>query len=156
MKNREAIAIISIIIANMIFGSTIIATKIILNTGFPVLFLLAWRMTIAALSLSILFAFHIFKGNITWPRLKKLLPLGLISPCLYFTAESIGIQMTSGAISGSILAMIPIATLLISQLTFKEKHPRLQIAAILLSIAGVILITLAGDCELVFDPLGYL
>jgi drug/metabolite transporter (DMT)-like permease len=140
---------------NVIFGFTFVFTKQILNAGMSPYALLAWRLIIASVVLALLTASGLFKMNFSGKRVLRLLPVGLAEPCLYFVCETHGIARTTAAESGTIIALIPIAVLLLARLTFKERHTRGQFAGVLLSVAGVICVALAGGFSAQFSLSGY-
>ncbi len=145
------------IIANVIFGVSYMAIKIVFNNGMTFAGLLFWRMVIAIAILWALLHFVIRKNTLTFKRWLKLLPLAICDPILYYIGESIGVAKTGAAISGTIIAMIPIAALLASRIFLGEKHTALQIMAVLLSVSGVVLIAFSGGEEgFTAAPSGYL
>jgi len=95
-------------------------------------------------------------GIIKIERSNSLAPLvliGLIQPILYFTLETIGIRYTSASISGMMVAVIPIFTLVFARIFLAEKPNRYQLVAMFISIAGVALICLNhGDAANVSLP----
>jgi drug/metabolite transporter (DMT)-like permease len=90
-----------------------------------------------------------------WPRarrrpgdLKWLLLLVLLEPCLYFILEITALRHTSAAQAGMVVALFPLMAALGGALFFKERLTRAMLAGLLLSVAGVIGLTLAGAPDL--------
>lgn len=112
------------------------------------------------------------ESGIDWLRFRlkgrnilSLLGLGLIQPVGYFLCESYGIRLTNATFSGVVIALVPIAAIAGSAVTLKEYPKPAQVAFSLLSIAGVILMTLeqreAGQVQplgvvLLLGAIGYL
>ena len=142
--------------ANIIFGFTFIFTKQILNAGMAPFALLSWRMLIATLVMAALAACGVFKLRFRGKKLWRLLPVGLASPCLYFVCETYGISKTTASESGTIIAFIPILVLILTRLVFKERHTPGQFVGVPLSVAGIILVVLAGGFSANFSQSGYL
>jgi drug/metabolite transporter (DMT)-like permease len=78
--------------------------------------------------------------NLKFSDYFSLLPLSLFQPILYFSAETIGIMLTSASYSGMIIAAIPIFVAILSALILREYPNRVQIVFIVASVAGVIFI----------------
>jgi drug/metabolite transporter (DMT)-like permease len=140
---------------NMIFGFTFVFTKQIFNAGMSPYALLTWRLLIATVALAGLAACGVFKVRFSGKNLIRLLPIGLAEPCLYFVCESYGIVRTTASESGTIIAFIPIAVLILTRLVFKERHTRGQFIGVLLSVVGVICVVLAGGFSARFSLSGY-
>jgi drug/metabolite transporter (DMT)-like permease len=140
---------------NIIFGFTFVFTKQVLNAGMPPYALLAWRLIIASAVMAILAACGVFKLRFKGKRLLRLLPVGLAEPCLYFVGESYGIARTTASESGTIIALIPIAVLILARLILKERPTRGQFCGVLLSVIGVICVVLAGGFSARFSLSGY-
>jgi len=117
--------------------------------------LLSWRLTIATLVMAGLAACGVLKMNFSGKKLLRLLPIGLAEPCLYFVCESYGLVLTTASESGTIIAFIPITVLILCRLIFKERHSRGQSIGVLLSVAGIICVVLAGGFSASFSLVGY-
>jgi drug/metabolite transporter (DMT)-like permease len=141
---------------NIIFGFTFVFTKQILNAGMSPYALLSWRFAIASLTLALLSTCGVFKMRLRGKRLLRLLPVSLAEPCLYFVCESYGIARTTASESGTIIAFIPIAVLILSRLIFKERHTRGQFIGVLLSVIGIICVVLSGGFSASFSLSGYI
>jgi len=71
-----------------------------------------------------------------------------------FLCESYGISMTNATVSGVIIALVPIAAMAASTLFLKEKPTWKQVMFSLLSISGVIVMTLQQSAGGAIQPLG--
>ena len=116
---------------------------------------LAWRFFVAMLVLTLM----LLAGKLGLPgcgdfrlRLKRasrrdwllLLGLGLCEPVLYFIGESIGISRTNSSFAAVMVAVIPLASSLIAALWLKEVPNFKQSLCAVLSVAGVVVVSLAG------------
>lgn len=80
----------------------------------------------------------------------------LLNPFLYFMGESHGLQLVSPTISAVIIATIPVFTPVFARLFLKEHLSKLNIAGLILSFAGVLLMLVMNDFSLSADPFGVL
>lgn len=151
-------ALICAALGNSIFGFSFMFSRIALDVADPFVMLM-YRFDLAFLTLSIITLFAARKsrrGSMenSWMRFdlrgRSLLPLiglGLIQPVAYFLCESYGISLTNATFSGVMIALIPIIAILGGALVLHE-IPRLgQIGFCLLSIAGVVLMTLQQQAD---------
>ena len=154
-RSRRVKGIILQIIAEVMFGLSFMFTKEATSAASP-LQLLSWRFTLAAALFIILIRLGIFKADFRGKDLKAALPLGLLHPICYFLCENKGIELTSASESGTIIATIPIFTLLFSMIFLKIKPDRRQTAGILITISGVLILVLSQGSKPTFNLTGYL
>lgn len=119
-----------------IFGLSFVFSRIALQFIEP-LHLLALRFLFAVLLMNVLRLFQVIHVN-TDGSIVPLIILGLIQPGLYFIFETIGIQMTSASVSGMLVAVIPIFTIILARIFLREKPNIYQTAAVIISVAGVV------------------
>ena len=131
-------------LAHIIYGFSFMFSKIALSVT-DAFVLLAVRFAVAFLALSILWVSGIIKMNFKGKKLGGLLLMGLFQPLLYFIFEQYGIIYTTSAISGIMIALVPIAAIGLSFIFLREKPSKKQIFFSLLSLLGVILISLTGN-----------
>ena len=125
-----------------LWGFSFMASKIGQERATPFL-LLAYRFDIAILILSIPVIFGKIKVRLKGKNIKPLLLLGTCEPCIYFIGEQYGLRFSNAAFSGVMIAIIPIVTLIMATMFLKDKPSKAQWAFSILSIAGIIVITLA-------------
>ena len=82
-----------------------------------------------------------FKGKPVW----KLILLGLFQPVIYFVAESFGLKMTGIVISSVMIALVPIVCQVFSSVFLKDCPNFLQIIFSIISVAGVVAITIISS-----------
>ena len=158
MNAKEKNGVVTGIVAYIFFGLSFMAIKIIFNQGMTFSGLLFWRMGLASIMVWLLLKFNPPQNKMTFRQWLRLCPLAICEPILYYTGESIGVSHTGAAISGTIIAMIPIFTIIFSRIFLRERHTAWQIWSIILSVAGVSLIALSNGDGADFSgaPMGFI
>lgn len=161
MNKQIRIGILAAIIGNGIFGFSFMFSSMALEVTTPFV-LLMYRFIIAAVLLALiaLWARRFRRpaksatGEVDWLRFdlrgKRLLPLllmGNVQPVGYFLCESYGISLTNSTFAGVIIATAPMAALVMAALMLREYPRRSQVLYSLVSIIGVILMTLMQRAE---------
>ncbi len=152
-KNPAVWGTLAALIGNGIFGFSFMFSRMALSVAQPFV-MLAYRFSIAFLFINVI-CIHSrrrrlggwLRFQIPWRECAPLLLLGLIQPVLYFLCESYGISMTNATVSGIIIALIPIVALACGFLFMRERPSLKQIAFSILSIAGVVVMTLQQSAE---------
>ena len=141
------------LIGNGIFGFSFMFSRMAISVSSPFV-MLAWRFTAAFAFINVLSVVSRRKNlsgwlrfQIPWRKCMPLILLGLIQPVVYFLCESYGISMTNATVSGVIIALIPIVALACGFLFMKERPSLKQIAFSVLSILGVIVMTLQQSAD---------
>ncbi len=142
------------LIAHIFFGFSFIAVRLGATATSP-LTLLSWRFFLAFVAMELCKRLGIFHIHLKGKSLKPLLLMVLFQPLLYFTAETLGIQMTSASESGTIIATIPLLTLLLMPALSREYPTRRQWISIAVSVCGVILVGATKWADATFNLLGY-
>ena len=141
-------ALIAIILGNSIFGFSFLFSKIALSLTVPSV-MLAVRFTVAFLALNLVVLIgkltHTLEFSLKGKPLKYVLLLAIFQPGIYFVSESYGIQLTSSAFAGTIIAVIPMAGILCDVFIMREKVGKKQILCSLGSMAGVAITTLGAQ-----------
>ncbi len=148
------LGIVYCILGNILFGLAFIAVRLGINDA-PPLTLLAWRFFISFIVFSLLRLSGIIKFSLKGRNLKPLLVMALFQPIIYFTFETLGIQMTTATESSTVLACMPILTLILAAIVLKEKPTGLQIVGIVVSVLGVTLTSIVKGLSASFNALGY-
>ncbi len=154
-KKKIGLGVACAIISDVIFGFSYLFTKNITNSVSSVT-LLSWRFVLAFVVMIVLISFKVIKVNFRGKSLKPLLLIAAFHPVIYFIGETVGINLTTASESGTIIACVPIVTLLCSTLVLKEKPSIFQVSGIIITSLGVIVIVLVKGLEPSFQPLGYL
>lgn len=124
------------LLANVIFGFSFIFSKMALGVAHPLL-ILSVRFTVAFLVLNLLMLFGVFRPKFKGKNIKTLMLMGLAQPLLYFIFELYGLKLTSSALSGIIIALVPVGVALFSGLILGEKPTAWQIVCSIVSLLGV-------------------
>ena len=154
-KKKNALGIICMTLCSALFGLSFIAIKLGVNTVDP-LTLLAWRFMLAFIILNLCALTGVIKLNFKGKNLKPMLLAAFFQPLLYYSCETVGIQFTTASESGTMLACVPIVTLILSSIILKEKPFKSQVAGIVISVIGVIMICIVKGAGAMFSPVGYL
>lgn len=128
---------------NAIFGFSFLFSRLALNVAEPSV-LLAVRFLVAFLLMTVLQLTGVVRCDLKGKDIRPLLLLGLYQPVVYFICESYGIKLTSSSFAGILIALIPIAGVLFGSIFLKERPTLPQIGFSILSVAGVIVMTV-GD-----------
>ncbi|MBE5799648.1 MAG: DMT family transporter [Clostridiales bacterium] len=167
MERQIKLATLGALIGNSIFGFSFMFSRMALNVASPFVMLM-YRFILAAVLLGAIAGIAAKKGDrraadggIHWLRFslkgQKMLPLlllGLVQPVLYFLCESYGISMTNATFSGVIIALVPIVALAAGALVLREIPSRAQVLWSVVSILGVVLMTLQQSAEGAIQQLG--
>jgi len=141
--------------ASVLFGLSFMFTKQSVNEV-STFTLLSWCFLFSVAAMLIFAAFGILPLHLKGKDLKPLLLIALIQPLLYYPLETFGIALTTSSESGTVLACVPIVTIILSALVLKEPPTKLQVISILVSAAGVIILVLVKGMSVSFNALGYL
>ena len=155
MRNKTLIGIACTLACEFLYGISYFFTKTA-TEEVSALTLLGWRFLVAFVVMSILVALGVLKVNYKGKNIRKLLRISILFPVLYFIAETLGINMTTASESGTILACIPVASLIASTLILKEKPSELQVTGVTVTLAGVLVTVLGVGIEASLSIPGYL
>lgn len=148
-KKTKWLATAAAFAGNAIFGFSFLFSRLALRVASPFVMLM-YRFIFAFVFINFIALYSKRTKRQDWLRFSldlrscaPLAALGLIQPVAYFICESYGISMTSATVSGVIIALIPIAALVAGAVFLSEKPSMLQVLFSLLSIFGVVLMTLS-------------
>ena len=167
MTRETKIATLAALIGNGIFGFSFMFSRIALDIAQPFVMLM-YRFIGAFLALNLLALWSVHSGrgkntdgkidsmrfSLRGKSIAPLLALGVVQPVIYFLCESYGISLTNSTFSGVIIALIPIVALGMGALLLGEIPRRAQVLYSLLSIMGVVLMTMMQSAEGEIRPLG--
>lgn len=143
-KRSERIHMLMSFTGNAIFGFSFLFSKLAMDVAEPFV-LLAVRFMTAFLLMTILQMTGLVRIHLKGKDIRPLLVLGLMQPVFYFICESYGIKYTSSSFAGTIIALCPIAGLVLGRILLKEKPTALQVIFSILSVAGVLIMTATDD-----------
>ena len=124
-----------------IIGFSFLFTKLALSAASP-LDILAHRFTFAFGGMVLLSVLGLVRVHYSVRRLLRILPLALFYPLLFFSFQTFGLRYASSSEGAILSASAPIFILILARLVLKEGTNTLQKLSVLLSVSGVIYITL--------------
>ena len=151
---RKSIYIYSIAILSMLFwGMSFVWTSIVFRYYGPI--------TTVFLRL-VLSTIILFAGIRVFGKLEKIrkedyklfILSALFNPFLYFIGESYGLKLTSSTVSAVIITTIPLFTPIVAFYTLGERLTKLNIAGIIVSFLGIIIMLFYKNFSLNTSPLG--
>ncbi len=122
---------------SFIFGFSFLFTKNALDYTTPFTFL-SYRFFVAVFFMSLLIAFGVIK--IEKKPYWKLWKVAIFQPVLYFIFETYGLQKTTSAEAGMLIALIPIVVNVLAIFILKEHGSILHYLFVFTSFLGVLLI----------------
>ena len=145
MKNKnDAAGTAAALAANIIFGCSFIFSKKALSAAHP-LMILSVRFTVAFIAMSLLILTGKFRLSLKGKPKKRLLIMALAQPLLYFIFELYGLSLVSSALSGVIIALVPVAVMLLSVLFSGEKPTLLQGVCTAVSLVSVSVMSIISN-----------
>lgn len=129
-----------------IFGVSFIFSKLALSLLTP-FGLLSLRFIIAFAVMHALVSLKIIQVSIKPSMFRFALPVVIAQPILYFTFENIGLSMVPSSLAGIMIALIPLVTLFMSAYRFRQRLNLKQFLWMLLSLSGVIALTLLNTTD---------
>ncbi len=152
MKDNTTLGHLSAFLTILLWGTTFISTKVLLDDFSPVEILMI-RFLIGYLCLWLVYPrkilFRAFKEE--W----LFIGAGLCGVTLYFLCENYALDYSLASNVGVIVAIAPLFTAILSSIFLKEdKLSPLFLTGFLLSITGIILISFNGSFILKLNPLG--
>jgi drug/metabolite transporter (DMT)-like permease len=136
-------AVAALTAATLLWGGSFIAMKIAMRDFSPLLVVFC-RMALAAAVFGPLWrrlgGFRAARGD--WPAL---LFMGFCEPCLYFVFEAWALTLTQASQAAMVTSMLPVLTALTAVVVLKERLEARTMAGLLLAVAGVAVMSLAGS-----------
>ncbi len=142
-KKKTMLAYFLGVIAALIWGGSMVVIKDI-TSEIHMIQLMATRLILALIVMSFFILLKIVKVRYNKKDIGVLLIIGIIQPCIYGSLEVSGVAMTTASEGSVFLALAPIVALIVAGVFLKQKVTLLQILCIILSFAGVIIMTLFG------------
>jgi drug/metabolite transporter (DMT)-like permease len=141
VNRREEILSVSAILAAVLFwGCSFAAMRVAVNDISPLSVM--WCRMIVALALLLPFYRRLVPKTYRTGDWKLLVPMVFCQPCLYFLLESYALQLTTSSQAGVIAASVPLIVGLGAWLFLSETLSRSTIVGLMLSVAGVVCLTL--------------
>lgn len=145
VQPSKPLVYISSTVAIILWGMSYIWTDKLLALGIPVFYFVFVRILLAGGMLFLLNAAYSRIKRIQKQDVKKFMLLAFFEPFIYFVCETYGVELTSPTISAMIIATIPIFSIAAGRIFFKEKISGLNIAGVVLSLMGIIMVIMKGS-----------
>lgn len=145
--NDKTSAYLAAVSMAVIIGFSFLVNKVTLETASPWA-VLAHRFTFSFLVLFILKSFGFFKFRLKKEEILSILPLSLFYPLLFFSLQILGLQKVFSSEAAIIQATTPLMTMLLAALILKEKTKSMQKIFMLISLSGVVYISLMKGTNL--------
>lgn len=142
-SNERKTAILCALLCDSAWGFSFLFAKLALQIATPSL-LLAVRFITAFLLMNTALIFRKKPLRLRGRPWGLLLALGVIQPVCYFLCESYGIDNSTSSFAGTIIALIPIVSLVFSSLFLHERTNLRQKAFTALSVCGAMMTSLGG------------
>lgn len=139
--NKKNLAYLAAIAYALIIGLSFLFTKLSLGVTNPI-DILAHRFTVSFVAISIPVLLKWVKLDYNKDRVKKIIPLALLYPMFFFAFQTFGLQYATSSEAGILLASAPVFTLILARYFLKEKTSTLQKISVVLSVIGVIYISI--------------
>ncbi len=151
-NKNETFAYISLVIATVLYGTTLTAMKVCLNY-YSEVELITLRMLVSTF-LFLPFFLTVYKDlRIDKVDYKFILLMTICEPCLYFLFETHALKYTSSGQAGVVSAMEPILIIIFAKIILKEHLPKIAYFGVLLGIIGSIILSVGSDVnELAPNP----
>lgn len=144
VNKKSLIGMLYALLANIIFGFCFIFSKTALKYADP-LVISSIRFTIAFLVFNLLLLTKRFSLSFKGKPKLNLIIMGLAQPFLYFIFELYGLSLISSALSGVIIALVPVGVMILSTIFLKEIPTPLQIVCTLISIVGISVMSIISN-----------
>lgn len=123
----------------VIFGFSFMFSKIALEYVSP-MGVIAYRFLLAFLVFELLRLTKVVKIRFQKHFIMPVFLVAIFQPILYFIFETYGLDLTTSAEAGMMIALIPIFVTILSTVFLNEKPTKTQLLFILLSVSGIVLI----------------
>ncbi|MEY8304435.1 DMT family transporter [Anaerosalibacter bizertensis] len=138
-RDKKGLAYISALLYALIIGFSFLFTKVVLSISNPI-DILAYRFISSFIVISVLILFKTANVKYTKEKIKKILPLAILYPLLFFGFQTFGLLNASSSEAGIILASSPVFTMILASYFLKEKTNSYQKLSIIISVLGVVYI----------------
>ena len=156
MKKEKGIWVYFFALTAMLFwGMSFVWTSILLRFYQPVSIIFI-RLVISSLFLLLLIFIFRLKEKIKKSDYLLLFCSALFNPFFYFLGENYGLKYTTSTVTSVIIATIPLFSPVAAWIAIRERLSWLNLAGILISFIGILIMLLKTDFSLVVDPKGIL
>lgn len=152
-NKNERFAYISLVVATVLYGTTLTAMKVCLNF-YSEVEMITLRMIISSL-LFLPFFLTVYKDlKVDKIDFKFILLMTICEPCLYFLFETHALRFTTSGQAGVVSSMEPILIIIFAKFILKEHLPKIAYIGVLLGIIGSVVLSIGSDInELAPNPI---
>ena len=152
-NKNERFAYISLVVATVLYGTTLTAMKVCLNF-YSEVEMITLRMIISSL-LFLPFFLTVYKDlKVDKIDFKFILLMTICEPCLYFLFETHALRFTTSGQAGVVSSMEPILIIIFAKFILKEHLPKIAYIGVLLGIIGSFVLSIGSDVnELAPNPI---
>lgn len=140
LKGKQSLAYFTAVGKSIIYGSSILFTGTLLKTT-DVIDVLALRFLLSAVAFLALISTGIVHVDFRKKSLKIIAAAAIFEPVSYFLFETLGLERTSTSLAGIMAATLPVVIVLCETVFLHERTTTAQKLLLLLSIGGVVLVT---------------
>lgn len=152
MENKITVGNLSAFITILIWGTTYISTKILLNDFSPIEILFL-RFVMGIIVLKIIYPYRLKVTDRKHERL--FVGAGLCGVTLYYLLENIALTFSMASNVGVISAIVPFFTAILTYLFLKNEPLRINFfIGFVVAIIGIFLISFSGKTNFQLSPLG--
>lgn len=153
MKQTKTLIHILAILISVLWGTTFVSSKVLINHGLLPSQIMFLRFVLAYFCMLVMAGRRLFAKSFKDEML--LAGLGLAGGSLYFMAENTALQFTQACNVSILISLTPLFTSLTAVLLYKnERITRFLIWGGLLALAGVVLVVFNGHFVLKLSPIG--
>lgn len=153
MKQTKTLIHILAILISVLWGTTFVSSKVLINHGLLPSQIMFLRFMLAYFCMLAIAGRRLFAKSFKDEML--LAGLGLAGGSLYFMAENTALQFTQACNVSILISLTPLFTSLTAVLLYKnERITRFLIWGGLLALAGVVLVVFNGHFVLKLSPIG--
>ncbi|WP_034632141.1 DMT family transporter [Maridesulfovibrio bastinii] len=141
--DSSILPVIAVLGAVFLWGGSFAAAKTALSSLDP--WTVVWFRMVLGVLVGLPFLKKFFRFHYCRKDLKYLVLMVLFQPCLYFLFEAYALTYTTSAQAGVIAASVPLLVSVGAWLLFSEKITFKTVFGLLISVAGVCVLTMSGS-----------
>ena len=151
-KNRILLFHLITALVVIIWGTTFVSTKVLIQHGLGPIEIMFYRFVLAYFCLLMVSHKRLWADN--WKDEFMLMLSGLTGGTFYFIAENTALGITQASNVALLVCTTPIFTALLVHWIFKEPLRRNMIIGLIIALIGVGLVVFSGSVLLQINPLG--
>ena len=151
-KNSLAFYHLLALLTVIIWGTTFVATKVLLQHGLGPIDIMFYRFLLAYFCLLVISHKRLWADN--WKDEGMLMLAGLTGGTLYFIAENTAIGISQASNVALLVCTTPIFTALLTHFFYKEPLRKNMMIGSFIALIGVGLVVFSGSVILKINPLG--